>query len=211
MSAGRGERERGFTLPEVVMAVTILGIIGVTIGAIVTAAFSSTTGVRHRYDASRAAKQASAYWTPDVQAAETVNKGGIICGSGGRDLVTFGWTDFPPVTADRSPREDGGTPRITTWWLDPGEPARVVRRACAEAAPSAPTDTVPITARLTGDGAVAVECSDGGAFRACRDDDDPTALRIRADVRDTPLPTPAGGLPRFTTYTFTVVATREVR
>jgi hypothetical protein len=198
-------------LPEVIMAVTILGIIGVTIGAIVTAAFSSTAGVRERYDASRAAKQASTYWTPDVQAAETVNPGGMICGSGGRDLVTFGRTDYPSVTATRSPNPDGGTQLLTTWWLDAGDPARVVRRTCRAEAPAAPTDAVPITARLAGDGGVAVECADGGAFRACADDDDPTAIRLRAQVRDTPLATPAGGDPRFTIYTFTVVATREVR
>lgn len=210
--------ERGFTLPEVIMAVTILGLIGATIAAVVTAAFSTTTGVRERYDASRAAKQASVYWAPDVESAETVNPGGTICGSGlgagARDLVTFGWTEYPSVTETASPDPDApGTALLVTWWLDDTRPAHIVRRECLAAAPAVATDEVTITSRIaSGDGEpVTVACSDdGNGFGPCGDDETAAAMvRLRADVMDTPRAPSAGG--GFSSYSYTVTANREVR
>jgi prepilin-type N-terminal cleavage/methylation domain-containing protein len=210
-------RQRGFTLPEVIMAVTILGIIGATIAAVITAAFSATTGVRERYDASRAAKQAAVYWTPDVESSETVNPGGVICGSGvgaaPRDLVTFAWTEYPSVTETASPDPDAsGTGRLATWWLDDTEPRHVVRRECLRSAPAVAVDEVTITSRIAAADAdrVAVACSDDGTtFTSCGSDDPTAAVRLRADVMDTRKPPSQG--PGFTTYTFTATANREVR
>jgi prepilin-type N-terminal cleavage/methylation domain-containing protein len=212
------DRQSGFTLPEVIMAVTILGIIGATIAAVITAAFSSTTGVRERYDASRAAKQAAVYWTPDVESAEAVNPGGMLCGSGTgaapRDLVTFAWTEYPSVTETASPDPAApGTGRLATWWLDDTEPRQIVRRECLRRAPAVVTDEVLVTRRIAAADAdrVTVGCADDGlTFADCGLDDTGAAVvRLRADVMDTPKPPSQGA--GFTTYTFTVTGNREVR
>ena len=127
-----GWREHGFTLPELVVAVTILGVIAATIGGVLVAAFSSTTGVNNRFDASRGAKQVSLYWTPDVASVTTVNPGGVTCGTGdgpgSTPLITFRSTDHPDLSTAPLPSATDGTPRLTTWWLDAA--ARIVRQTC---------------------------------------------------------------------------------
>ena len=131
------------------MAVTILGVIGATIGGVLIAAFSSTAGIQDRFDASRAAKQASLYWAPDVAAVETVNPGEV-CGSGSTALITFLATDHAPLSTDPLPPADGGTARLTTWWLDDTNPAQVVRRTCAGAEAPRAEPRYPIAARIAG-------------------------------------------------------------
>jgi prepilin-type N-terminal cleavage/methylation domain-containing protein len=183
-------RQLGFTLPEVIMAVTILGIIAASIGAIITAAFSATTGVQERYDASRAAKQASLYWTPDVQSAEQIDPGPVCSDGDGpapQALVTFRRTDFAEPTAAT------GTDHLVTWWLDDTDPARVVRRACA----GGDVERTVITSQVAGP--VAVEDCD----------DECTAPTLVAHVRDRPASSRAPSEPGV--YRFAITANREVR
>jgi prepilin-type N-terminal cleavage/methylation domain-containing protein len=185
----RARRERGFTLPEVIIAVTILGIIAATIGAVITTAFSTTAGVQERYDASRAAKTASIHWTPDVQSAEHVNPGRVCsrgAGAAPRALVTFLRTDYASATAAE------GTERLTTWWLDDTTPARVVRRSCH----GSEVEHTVITSQVAGP--VRVDGCEG----AC------AAPTLVAHVTDRP----ASTAPREpTTYRFAITANREVR
>jgi prepilin-type N-terminal cleavage/methylation domain-containing protein len=203
---GTDDRARGFTLPEVIMAVAILGIIAASIGAIITAAFSSTTGVRERYDASRAAKQASLYWTPDVQSAEAVDPGAI-CGAGDgaapRALITFRRTDYAEPTTP----EGEGTERLTTWWLDDTDPARVVRRSCA----GADVERTVITSRIaTSAGELARGSAEAVGRVTVADCADPCAApTLVAQVADKPASNRAPG--RFGVYRFTITANREVR
>jgi prepilin-type N-terminal cleavage/methylation domain-containing protein len=223
------DRESGFTLPELIMAITILGVIGATIGGVLVAALSTTTGVQDRFDASRAAKQASLYWTPDVKSAESVNPAGGPCGAGAGAgsiaLVTFAWTDHPSVTSTSSPAIDVGTPRAATWWLDDTSPARIARRVCGDGPPHE-EPTAPIATRIAdrdqeiaglaerasaARNQVAVECSaDAVAFAECSTDDPAPVVRLRLRVVDGPAQAGAGAA-RFKTYEFHVAGTREVR
>jgi prepilin-type N-terminal cleavage/methylation domain-containing protein len=223
-------RESGLTLPELIMSVAILGIIGVVIGGVLTAAFSSTTGIQERFDASRASKQSALYWAPDVKSAEAVNAPGEICGSGAGggsvELVSFGSTVHPPVADAPAPPVEPGTARVVTWWLDDTNPARIVRRVCEGAAPAREVPTAPITSRIAdGDGEVAglaasaeqarpqvaVECSDDGStFATCVTDDSARVVRLSVRVLDVPARSSAGN-PQFKTYEYRVAGAREVR
>jgi prepilin-type N-terminal cleavage/methylation domain-containing protein len=182
-------RQHGFTLPEVIMAATILGIIAATIGAVITTAFSSTTGVRERYDASRAAKTASVYWTPDVQSAERVDPGPVCSGGAGDDprpLVTFARTDYASPTAPT------GSERLTTWWLDDTDPARVVRRTCGGSG----IERTVITSQVAGP--VTVDNCDGECVA-------PTFVAHVTDTASSRAPSASKS------FRFSITANREVR
>ena len=130
--ARASDGERGFTLVELLVAITILGIIMVAIGAMITTAFRTTTIVSNRLNASRAPKLVATYWGPDVAGAGQVNLDAEGCGTGGTPLVTFGWTKFPSTVAADAPDPDfGKTPASATWAVvTRGVRTQVVRRAC---------------------------------------------------------------------------------
>ena len=128
----RRRSDEGFTLPELLVAITILGIIMVAIGAMITTSFRTSTMVSAELQGSRGPKVVSRYWVPDVEQAETVTPGGGGCG--GRRVVRRG------VRRRRSSRRrsrriaatphDHGYPRPITWckvterFADPARPAR---------------------------------------------------------------------------------------
>jgi|GEM_PF-4249850 prepilin-type N-terminal cleavage/methylation domain len=131
-AAQRSGDERGFTLVELLVAITILGIIMVAIGAMITTAFRTTTIVSNRLNASRAPKLVSTYWVPDVEGAESVNVGAGGCGDGGTPLVTFQWTDYSSVVATEAPPVVPLTPNASATWaiITRGTRTQVVRREC---------------------------------------------------------------------------------
>ena len=141
--------EDGFTLPELLVAITILGIIMVAIGAMITTAFRTTTIVRARLEGSRAPKLVSTYWVPDVEGAEQVEIGGGGCGSGD-PLVTFTWQTHPSVAgadAANPPEKDDGTSRQATWArVTNGTRHQVVRTECGGAGPPRTATVVPAVA-----------------------------------------------------------------
>ncbi len=143
MSASRRPRtdddETGFTLAELLVAITILGIIMAAIGAMIVTAFRTTAIVSDRLEGSRAPKLVSTYWVPDVEAATAVAVGGgpgdcpAPVGATGV-LVTFTWLDFPSQVGVEAPPVDPGTPGGATWWKrTSGAREQVVRVACTTA------------------------------------------------------------------------------
>ncbi|MEP6625189.1 MAG: type II secretion system protein, partial [Acidimicrobiia bacterium] len=120
--------EDGFTLPELLVAITILGIIIVAIGAMITTSFRTTTLVSAELQGSRGPKVVSRYWIPDAEQAKTVDTSAP-CGTGTTVVATF-HSDIAP-SAFTSPTDIGdGGPRTITWWEVAGPRDQLVRRVC---------------------------------------------------------------------------------
>ena len=120
--------EAGFTLPELLVAITILGIIIVAIGAMITTSFRTTTMVSAELQGSRGPKVVSRYWTPDVEQAKTVDSAGA-CGTGTTAIATF-VSDVPP-SAFLTPNDTSdGALRTITWWEVAGTRDQLIRRVC---------------------------------------------------------------------------------
>ncbi len=138
----------GFTLVELLVAITLLGIIMVAIGAMITTAFRTTTIVSARLEASRAPKLVSTYWVPDVEGAKTITPGAGGCGgTGGTPLVTFQWDKQPdvgmttPTNPVPIPAAVSGT---STWTLvTRGTRTQVVRTECANGTVTRTANVVP--------------------------------------------------------------------
>ncbi|MBK5286839.1 MAG: prepilin-type N-terminal cleavage/methylation domain-containing protein [Acidimicrobiia bacterium] len=141
--------ERGFTLAELLVAITILGIIMAAIGAMVVTAFRTTTIVSNRLEGSRAPKLVSTYWVPDVEGATTV----VVAGGSGdcpapsgaiSVLVTFTWQQYPSQTGADAPVADPGAATAATWWERTlGTRKQVVRVACTGAVVTSTAVVIP--------------------------------------------------------------------
>jgi prepilin-type N-terminal cleavage/methylation domain-containing protein len=91
--------EDGFTLIELVIATTVLGVIMSTIVLSLVLFLVSTGETTERLAESPEAQIASVYLTRDAQSAEVTN---VTCGSpwaGATHLVSFGWRDQGLLTA----------------------------------------------------------------------------------------------------------------
>lgn len=141
--------ERGFTLPELLVAITILGIIMGAIGAMITTAFRTSSIVSAQLTASRGPKVVSRYWVPDVESATEIDPGPT-CGGGAPVVVTFSWTeDAAPVDlADQVAAP--GLPHVVTWSVQQlGARSQLIRSVCAGGS-SVATSTLPVVADLKG-------------------------------------------------------------
>lgn len=146
MTRRRARAEPGFTLPELLVAIVILGIIMVAIGAMITTAFRTTTIVRARLEGSRAPKLVATYWVSDVEGAKTVAVGVGGCGSG-EPLVTFTWQTLASVAGIDAPVKDDGTSRQATWArVTNGARHQVVRTECGGSGMPRTATVVPAVA-----------------------------------------------------------------
>ncbi len=160
--AARGPVESGFTLVELLVAITLLGIIMAVIGLMITTAFRTTTIVRNRLEGSRAPKLVSTYWVPDVEGANTIMVGAGGCGgaAGATPLVTFAWDKHPSEVDVDSPAlgpEPAAVKGQATWALvTRGSRTQVIRSECTDT-------TVTRTATVVPDvGADSVRVEPGG-------------------------------------------------
>ena len=158
-------RDDGFTLTELLVAITILGIIMVAIGAMIVTAFRTTSTVSDRLSASRGPKIVSRYWVPDAEGAVAVNPTGRVCGGGSQAVVTLGLADDPTPTGTAPADPGAGAPtRTVTWWqLDPATPtgrSQLVRKVCPAGSPT-PDDTTVVVADLKGVPAFSETGTDG--------------------------------------------------
>ncbi len=146
----RRRSERGFTLPELLVAITILGIIMGAIGAMITTAFRTSSTVSARLTASRGPKVVSRYWVPDVESATEIALGSATCPSGGQAVVSFSWTeDAAPVDLQDQLAVPGPTRRVTWSVQQFGARSQLIRSVCAGGS-GAPTSTLPVVADLKG-------------------------------------------------------------
>ena len=114
----------GFTLPELMVAVVILGIIaGAITGAIITG-LKVTDGTAERVKESTDAQLASAYFAGDMQSSTAVIPAvHPVCGvpAGAAAVVSFSWED--PT--------DPAVPRVATWFTQTVDGERhLSRRYC---------------------------------------------------------------------------------
>ena len=131
----------GFTLPELLVAITILGIIIVAIGAMITTSFRTTTMVSAELQGSRGPKVVSRYWVPDVEQAKAVGSGSP-CGTGTTEIATF-VSDIAPSAYVTPADTTDGAPRRITWWEVAGTRDQLVRRVCDDTA--TPTSLVVVS------------------------------------------------------------------
>jgi prepilin-type N-terminal cleavage/methylation domain-containing protein len=129
----------GFTLPELLVAITILGIITVAIGTMITTSFRTSAIVSAQLQGSRAPKTVSRYWVPDVEQAEEVFPGTSNgCGSGGREIAALTSTVFPSALEHPDQGDaDYGTARVVAYRTAMnGAREQLVRWVCPEGAPA---------------------------------------------------------------------------
>lgn len=152
--------ERGFTLIELVVAISIMGIIAATVTMLFAFSLGTTQQTTDRFAASSGPKFLSAYWVPDVSSSLRVNLDSGPCG-GGTPVVTFSWTD------DRASYGD-----VTASWfiVDTGTVRQLVRRKCVNGDLSIPKHSTVIAADVGNPGASVT--FEGGT---CVEDQTPTA------------------------------------
>jgi prepilin-type N-terminal cleavage/methylation domain-containing protein len=141
---GRAPSESGFTLPELLVAITILGIIMVAIGAMITTSFRTSETVSAELQGSRGPKVVSRYWVPDVEQADTVTKGGIGCVREGSRIATIVSHVFPSAfDPGADPGDTAGQDRTIAWSVVTNGPRiQLVRDVCDGATPGARTIVV---------------------------------------------------------------------
>ncbi|MGZ6888056.1 MAG: PulJ/GspJ family protein [Acidimicrobiia bacterium] len=142
----RRRSDTGFTLTELLVAITILGIIMGAIGAMITTAFRTSSTVSSELSGSRGPKVVSRYWVPDVEQAAVVQDGGG-CGSGS-PVVTFTSLEFGTTVDAPDQPADAGSQRVITWAETAfGSRDQLVRYTCVG---GSLTDTTVVVADLDG-------------------------------------------------------------
>jgi hypothetical protein len=171
---------------ELLVAITILGVISVSIGAVYTVMARSTSGTMDRLTQSRGPKLVGVYWTPDVNGSETVNPTGAVCGTSGTALVSFLWSD------------DRYGSLLSTWsTVTTGSATKVIRNRCtvSDGVVSTPVQTTTVADNLAAPPAVQVRC--GAALDPCAADSTPDRVVLTLTTKDG--------------RTFDVAATRKVK
>ena len=119
--------ERGVSLVELLIAISITGIIMVPIGGAIFFGFRATSGTQTRLEQSNHANVLASYFVPDVQGAVTVAKGATdsaACGGSGSTADLVLTTNFAPPTSISYYRGQGANQ--TT----------LFRRTCSNGVPS---------------------------------------------------------------------------
>jgi prepilin-type N-terminal cleavage/methylation domain-containing protein len=175
---------RGFTLIEMVIAVSILGIIATSIGVVGVVMFRTLGETQSRLNETRGPRFASVYWIPDVASTETVNPTAAPTACGATGLVTLQWTDDRPTL---------GKVTVTYAITTSGTQTQLVRRLCTNGSATA-TRTTTIAPSIA---SAQITCGDGTSYGGCQPLDSDKSLLLKIT------PKSGGG-------TFSVDAYREV-
>ncbi len=145
-------REAGFTLVELLLAVSILGIV---LGALLTAMFGmlqAKAATQERLAVSHDAQTAAAYFNNDGQGGGTVSLAGPAgCGSTASTVVRFDGNDYDPGTT--------APVSTTAAWVWDGSTSELRRVACRGSA----TAVTTVVARDLAGAPVATGSCDGTA------------------------------------------------
>lgn len=100
----RRHDERGFTLPELLVAVTVLGIIIVPLTASIIVGMRTTGSAQQRLIEARGEQLTAAYFPSDVASSDTIVRGDSApCGGTGPAVVaSFDWADDHSATNEIS-------------------------------------------------------------------------------------------------------------
>jgi prepilin-type N-terminal cleavage/methylation domain-containing protein len=111
--------QRGFTLPELLIAVTVLGIIMVPLTASIVVGLRTTGDAQQRLVESRGEQLTAAYFPTDVASADTIvpNDANPCGGAGPAVVVSFDWAD------DHSPTNEVS-------YVVPAGSSDMYRKAC---------------------------------------------------------------------------------
>ncbi len=166
-------REAGFSLVELAITMTILGIMSVVLATTFTVMARTTEQTKDRFTQSRGAKFAGIYWNPDVASSEVVDPAGVRCGTAGTELVTFRWVD------DRLAQ-----PQVSTWATrTTGASRSLMRYQCAANGLATPARTTLIAPEIETTGTT-VTCGVGAALAACDPDATPARVVLTIDTED---------------------------
>lgn len=159
----RTRDDSGFTLIELTITVSILGIIIVPLCAIVTTYLINSAKVGARLNESKDQELAAAYWQQDVAStgvrdssgnpANAINVSGSDCGSpGAAKIITLSWTTYAL---------DGTTTTANVTYSTAASGTQLVRTACGAA-----SGTSTVSNHV--DAGTAIQCSlNGAAYTAC--------------------------------------------
>ena len=121
----RGRDDDGFTLVELVLAVTLMGVVIGAVASAMIVMFTTTGETTERLSESPDLQLAAAYFGSDVQSAKTFTGS---CGPAGTALVTMAWTD-PGASPNPAAADD--TERTVRYVVETaGTQKTLVRYAC---------------------------------------------------------------------------------
>jgi prepilin-type N-terminal cleavage/methylation domain-containing protein len=140
--------EGGFTLVELLAAITILGIISFVLTAAIVLSLKTVGDTTARVGNSATTQTLESYFGGDAQSAEQVSSGTGTCGTAGPVVVNLAWTDQ-------------ATPTMVSYAFEPlaGEELDLVRWFCVGTGTadkrvlghyvSKPGDSLPVSASWT--------------------------------------------------------------
>lgn len=192
--------DAGVTLIELLITITILGVIIGALGGGLIVAFRFTGETKNRLATSHDAQITAAYFAADMASAETVGTG-LSCGSEGTPVMSMEWTD---PGSDASDTDDDVEITVSYVVVQESGETQVVRRLCEDGvedstaimahlldpdtAPSVTCAPAPCTAASTSASTSAemtVTACVLAPSGACRLDEDPYVFSVSGTRRAT--------------------------
>ena len=205
----RGNADDGFTLPELLMAVTILALIIAPLTLAFVTALRVVGKTDQKFTDSRGALISAADFASDVNNANVITTGTspAQCGSGGTRLVTFAWSDANQPVASL----DSNTNRVTYYYDSTTDPSNkmLLRRICKNGSSTASKSVAAVSLGSQ----PTVQCfvpGAPGAALACNTATSPTIRWAKMAVTATPnSKTPDNPSP--VAFSFTLAGTRRAK